>query len=108
MIVDEIDVEHVSILKPKNDAPVRPHSDRPVALQVSGKRVKAKGMDVDIFDGLGNVQQCENLSNSIPMLRVNSARIVALEEPLQAAMPEADNHVARVKSHLSNATKTIT
>lgn len=92
MVIEEIDVANVAILKAASDPPIPTDSHGPEALQVALERVQAKTRKVERLRRFSGVERRENTLNFAPQRRVDSARIVAFVEPLEATMPKAPDH----------------
>ena len=69
MIVDQIDVEGISILKAKDDPPVAGHSHAPKSLKVASERMEAKAVNTHILGLLGDIEARQDALDSADQVR---------------------------------------
>src|ERR1700722_9977666 len=101
MVVHKIDIACVTGFEAEDDAPVRPHGDRPESTKVAPQRMRAERMNVQVFRPRRRVQCTEDKSNSPGVLGRHTARIVVLVEASQAPVATARDHGCYVKCKLS-------
>jgi hypothetical protein len=81
MVIDEIDVDRITLSEVEDDPPVRTHRDRPESPKLALQRVQTEAVNVQIFHSLCGIERCENQSNSCDMLRRNSTGVIVLIKP---------------------------
>jgi hypothetical protein len=94
MIVDEIDVEGISVLEAKYDPPVAGHSDAPKSLKVAFERMEAKAMNAHILNPLGDIEARQDALDPADQVRPHATPVSPFVETLQATMPETYDHVS--------------
>ena len=57
MIVDEIDIERISVVEPENDPPVRPNGDRMEIFQITLQSMRAEARNFHGFKCIGRVEK---------------------------------------------------
>ena len=92
MIVDEIDIDSVTVLEPKDHAPVSTDRHTPEALQVASKRMKTKARGNHILGGLSGVETGQDTFDFVHKGGRYSPPVTVLEKTPQSAVPKADNH----------------
>jgi hypothetical protein len=96
VIVDEIDIEYISILEPEDDAPVRPDSDGPKAFQVAFQHMKAKGRLIQGLYRRRGIQCGQYPSDTINHVRRKLPAVILFMEPLESFVAKALDHASIV------------
>ena len=80
MVVGQFNIKNVGFFKTKNNPPVRPDRDRPMALEVSLQGMKAKRRLVEVVDRASRLEGGENAADFLDHVRSDLAAIILLEE----------------------------
>ena len=70
MVIDEVNIDSLAVLKPKDDPPVRTHSDSPKTCEIAFQQVKPERQIVKIGNFLSRVHKSQNLPDLAHVLRV--------------------------------------
>ena len=72
MIINEVHIKSLPVLEPKNNAPVRAHSERPKSFEIALQRVQPEGRQIKVADALGGVEQSEDVAEFPDVLGVDA------------------------------------
>ena len=75
MVVDQIDIEGVSILDPEDDAPVAGYAHGPEAMEVAGQRVQHLARQVHVARSRGGLQGGQDALDLVEQPRIDPADI---------------------------------
>ena len=84
MIIDIVQVMRAAVIETKDYPPIGTHRDRPISLPVTLERVYLASRQVQIGDGGGGVEPCQNAAQLLYMFGLNAARIVVFVTAFQA------------------------
>ena len=76
MVIDQIDVKHLAVLKPKYDPPIRPDRNGPEPLQPALEGMQAKARPVEGLQTRCRIEGGENVSDAFDHLCGDVAGIV--------------------------------
>jgi len=92
VIIDVINILGITLLEPKDDAPVRPDSNAPEASKIACQAVQSKAGQVHIFGLSGSIQYREDVLHFLSVIGADPFGISLFKKPSQPLMPEAANH----------------
>jgi hypothetical protein len=105
VVVDQFNIAGIAVLKAEDNTPVGADRYGPKTLHVALERMKMKAGHPHVLDGAGFVELVQDGANLVEEIGPNSARVIPVEEPLEALMPKPDDHnstVARCASRINN------
>lgn len=93
MMVDQLDINGVVRLEPKDEAPVGTDLDRPEAIEITFEGMKPPTREIHVARLLCEVEGMELSSELVGPLRWYPTPIppIALDERLEASMPKPQN-----------------
>jgi hypothetical protein len=97
VIVDEIDIEYISILEPENDAPVRADRDSPKALQLTLQHMKTKSRLIQCFYRSYGIERGQYPADAIDHVRRKLPVVILFIEPLESFVAKGLDHPSSVK-----------
>lgn len=83
MVIDQIDVGCMAALDAEHNPPVRPHCDRPEALQVAFERMQPETRQIHVVRRSGTVQDEKDVPDLIQEVGADALPLTALEKPFQ-------------------------
>ena len=89
VIVNQINIAHITVIEPENNPPVARDSDAPEPPQVTPQRMQPVTRQIDGFRGLRHIEQTKSRFNLIDKGRINPASVTAFVQPLQSSVAEA-------------------
>ena len=92
MIVEVVDVDRLTLLEPEGDSPIAGHQHRKVTLQLAFERVQPQAREIQILRPAATIQQGQNVSQLLQMLRCYSSRRPTVVERLEPSMLERPDH----------------
>ena len=92
MIIDQLNVKHVAVLNPKDDAPVCPDGHGPETLQITFERVEAVSGKIKGLRYSCPIEAGQNVLDDIAQIGPYPTAVALLVEPFQSSMLEAPNH----------------
>lgn len=96
MIVDQINIVSVASVKAEDDAPVCPDCNAPKAFKLAFQGVQPETRQVHVFGPASLVQDGKNIFYFLNVIGAEAFGFPILEEPCEALMPEALNHVTMI------------
>jgi hypothetical protein len=91
MVINQVNVERVTIDEAENNPPVARYRDAPYTLHVALESVRAVARQIEIDRALRSIQVAENVGDPAHLIRTDPAR-VAFVKAFQAPVPERPNH----------------
>jgi hypothetical protein len=92
VVVDQFNVKSVGSFEAKNDAPIRPHRDRPKPLPFAFERMKAIPGNVESLRRSSRIEGRGNSFHCIHQIRPYTTAVVLFVKPFEAAMFKAPDH----------------
>lgn len=92
VVIKQIDSISVTIRKTEDNPLVGPHRHGPEVFHIALEWVQMKTCHAHVLDGLGFAELGKDRPYFVEQVGSNPSRIVLLKEPLQALVPEADDH----------------
>src|ERR1019366_1077247 len=92
VVVNQFNVKGIGALEAKNDTPIRPHRDRPKPFPFAFERVKAIPGNIESLRRNSRIKRREDSFRLVQQVGPDSAAIVMLVKPFEAAMLKAPNH----------------
>ena len=92
MVIDEINVVHVTSFKPKGDPPVASNRNAPKSSSVPPEWMQSVSRQVEIARFVGGIQVRQGESDSVQLVCCYPAGVVSLIEPSQPSMAKRTNH----------------
>jgi len=93
VITDEIDIEGIAVLEPKDNAPIRSDSYGSETLQTALQHVEAECRLIHGFYRCSSIEGSQNTADAINHVRRQLAAIIILIEALQPLMTKPLDHV---------------
>jgi hypothetical protein len=93
VIVDQVNIISVAFVKAEDDAPVCPDCNTPKAFKVTFQGVQPETGQVHVFGLAGLVQNGKDIFYFLNVIGANTFGFPVLEEPFEALMSEASNHI---------------
>jgi hypothetical protein len=92
VIIKQSNVERISALETKNDAPVGPNCHRPETNQITFERMEAIARKIKCLGSVCLVETGKNILHRVQYIRPYAAPVASLVKPFQAAVFETPNH----------------
>jgi len=83
-------------VKAEDDAPVCPDCNTPKTFKVAFQSVQPETGQVHVFGPVGLVQNGKDIFYFLNVIGAHASGLPILEEPFEALMPEALNHVIMI------------
>lgn len=98
MVVDQVDVKHVTAFKAKNDPPIRANGHGPIAFQIPRQRVQPKCRQIHDSNRVCAIKRQQYQSNLFDLIDAQASPVVPFEQASQRFVPEALDHCRDVYS----------
>lgn len=89
MVIDQLDINCIISLEPKDDTPIGSHRYGPEALPVAFKRMKVVRGEGKILRRQRVIQNGQDFLNRFRQVGADAAAVVIFIEPFEAAMLKA-------------------
>ena len=101
MIVDVVNVEGFTVFESKNDSPISASRDRPESRKPASQPMKAKTWQRNVLNSYCGVQDTQDQTESLFVLRPDAGVTSGFEEFAQPFMRKAANHEASVTNNVT-------
>jgi hypothetical protein len=108
MVINQIDVPHISVSKTKDDAPICPNGHAPETPQVAFEGMESKAGEIHIFGNPSPAQNGKDVLNLFDPIRMESLAVAINKKPLKPLVPKTLDHAPGVSTALSSKHPNLT